>query len=40
MLRYFHQPPKTTTNTVVVTDNKAVQKVSAQLDTKVDITAA
>ena len=36
MLRYFHQPPKTTTNTVVVTDNKAVQKVSAQLDTKVD----
>lgn len=37
-LRYFHQPPKTTTNTIVV-NNTAIQTVSAALNNKVDKSA-
>lgn len=38
VLRYFHQPPKATTNTVVV-NNTAIQTVSAALNNKVDKSA-
>lgn len=38
MLRYFHQPPKATTNTVVV-NNTAIQTVSDVLNNKVDKSA-
>lgn len=37
-LRYFHQPPKATTNTVVV-NNTQIQTVSAALNNKVDKSA-
>ena len=38
VLRYFHQPPKATTSTVVV-NNTAIQTVSADLNNKVDKSA-
>lgn len=38
VLRYFHQPPKATTNTVVV-NNTQIQTVSAALNNKVDKSA-
>lgn len=38
VLRYFHQPPKATTSTVVV-NNTAIQTVSAALNNKVDKSA-
>lgn len=38
VLRYFHQPPKATTNTVVV-DNTQIQTVSTALNNKVDKSA-